>query len=102
MRSLEQKMLAHSDDTPWTGLLMVDPKTDEQEDCGAIIEKRVVAETTVWLTYSKPDCLWWIVWQDDRLRKLGYGEPRRKDCWRTFFELTEAEMQALSEQRTVS
>lgn len=102
MRSLERKLLAHSDDTPWTGLLMVDPETGEQENWGAIVDKRLVAKNTVWLTYSKIDRLWWIVWQDDRvsqrLRKWGYGESRRQECWRTFFELTEAQMHGLERE----
>jgi hypothetical protein len=93
LHSLEQRMLAHSDNAPWTALLMVNPETGEQENCGVIIEKRLVAENAVWLTYSKADHLWWIVWQDDHLRKWGYNEERRKVCWRTFFELTEFQMQ---------
>ena len=73
MRALECRLLAHGDDLPWTALLI------DNANCGVVAEKRQVAETIIWLTYSKSDRLWWIVWQDDRLRKLGYSESRRKD-----------------------
>jgi hypothetical protein len=80
---------------PQHGLFFIDPDTGEQANHGVIIKKRTVADATVWLTYSKADRLWWIIWQDDLLRKLGYDESRRKDCWRTFFELTEVQMRTL-------
>lgn len=99
IRALERELLALVD-KPQHGLFFIDPETGEQENHGVIIKKQMVADTTVWLTYSKADRLWWIVWQDDRLRKLGYGESRRKDCWKTFFELTEAQMHALGNEAT--
>ena len=79
-------------DGPQRSLRLVDPETGFQEDRGVIIHKRLVDDLTVWLTYSKVNRLWWIIWQDDRLRMLGFRDTRRKDCWRTYFELDKAEM----------
>jgi len=91
---LEQELRALPDEQQH-GLVTVDPETGEQEQHGVIIKKRAVADVTVWLTYSKADRMWWITWQSDRLCKMAYVEARRKICWQTFFELTEAQMRDL-------
>ena len=99
MRSLEREMYALVDG-PQHALVTVDPETGEQEQHGVIIKKRTVADITVWLTYSKTDRMWWITWERDRLWKMAYVEARRKVCWQTFFELTEAQMQELEREET--
>ena len=76
-------------------LVLLDPTTGAQESCGVIAEKRTIGDTTVWLTYDEPNHTWWIVWKDDRLRKLGYTLARREVCWEAFFEMTEADLAKL-------
>jgi hypothetical protein len=76
-------------------LVLVDPKTGETTNCGVITKKRVIGEILVYLTYDEPSRMWWIVWKDDRLRKLGFIEARREVCWETFFEMTETDLATL-------
>ena len=85
-------------------LVLLDPKTGERENCGIIAQKREVGGVTVYLTFTEPvepadgdEGMWWIVWQDGRLRlhKMGYVVERREICWQTFTDLDEAELARL-------
>jgi hypothetical protein len=76
-------------------LVVVDPKTGEKHNCGAIAKKRTIGGVVVYLTYSEADRFWWIVWKDERLHKLGFIEARRETCWETFFAMTEMSLAKL-------
>jgi hypothetical protein len=76
-------------------LVAIDPETGERHACGAIAKKRMIGDTTVWLTYDEPGRMWWIVMQDDVLRKIGFIEARREACWETFFGMTETDVAKL-------
>ncbi len=69
-------------------LVAVDPATGVQVNCGTITKKRLVGDIPVWLTFDEGQRMWWIVWKEDRLRKIGYVEARREVCWETFFKMT--------------
>ena len=81
-------------------LVAIDPKTGQSDHCGVIAKKRAINKTTVWLTYDESNRLWWIVWQDDRLRKFGFVEARREVCWELFESLDEKALDALRERRS--
>ena len=81
-------------------LVAVDPQTGQSDRCGVIAKKRVIGKTTVWLTYDEPNRFWWIVWQDDRLRKVGFVEARREVCWELFKNLDEDALDELRERRS--
>lgn len=76
-------------------LVIVDPETGERDACGTVAQKRMIGDIMVWCTYEAPKRMWWIVWQDTRLHKLGFSEARREACWETFFALTEADLAKL-------
>ena len=76
-------------------LIVVDPVTGERENCGVITKRRTIGDIPMWLTYDEVSRMWWIVWQDDRLRKADYIEARREVCWETFFEMTETDLAKL-------
>lgn len=59
IRALEREMLAHGDEAPWSRFVDAD---GEQDLCGVIVKKRMVDATTVFLTYSKANHIWWIAW----------------------------------------
>jgi hypothetical protein len=63
-------------------LVLVDPATGEREKCGVIAKKRAIGNIPVW----------WIVWKDTRLQKIGYVEGRRTVCWDVFAAMTEADL----------
>lgn len=81
-------------------LVAVDPQTGQSDRCGVIAKKRTIGKTTVWLTYDKTNRFWWIVWQDNRLRKMGFVEARREVCWELFESLDEAALTDLREHRS--
>ena len=81
-------------------LVAVDPQTGQSDHCGVVASKRTVGKITVWLTYDEASRLWWIVWKDDRLRKVGFVEARREVCWELFENLDEAAITALRERRS--
>ena len=81
-------------------LVAIDPQTGRSGRCGAIAKKRMIGTITVWLTYDATNCLWWIVWQDDRLRKVGFIEARREVCWELFESLDEDAIAELRERRS--
>lgn len=76
-------------------LVVVDPKTGGRENCGVVAKKRTIGDILVYLTYDEPNRFWWIVWKDDRLRKIGFAESRREDCWKAFFGMTEDDLAKL-------
>lgn len=73
-------------------LVLFDPQTGERENCGTIAARRTIGRVPLWLTYDEVKRMWWIVWQDDRLRKAGYAKSRRKVCWETFRDMTETDL----------
>jgi hypothetical protein len=81
-------------------LVAVDPLTGQRDDCGVIASKRMVGKITLWLTYDAANRFWWIVWKDDRLRKVGFVEARREVCWELFEGLTEDTITELREHRS--
>lgn len=81
-------------------LVAVDPETGKRDHCGVITKRRDVGDVTVWLTYDQQSQLWWIVWQDDRLRKMGFVEARREVCWELFDSLDEDTLAELREKRS--
>jgi len=81
-------------------LVAVDPQTVQSDHCGVIAKKRAIGKTTVWLTYDEPNRFWWIVWQDDRLRKVGFVEARREVCWELFENLDEEALDDLRQRRS--
>ncbi len=76
-------------------LIVIDPATGARENCGTIAKRRTIGDVPTWLTYDEANCMWWIVWKDDRLRKIGYIEGRRKDCWETFLAMTAIDLAKL-------
>jgi hypothetical protein len=76
-------------------LVAVDPETGQSEHCGVIAKKRTIGKITVWLTYDQPNRFWWIVWKDERLRKIGFVEARREVCWELFESLGEDAIEEL-------
>jgi hypothetical protein len=78
-----------------TDLVAIDPETGERHACGTIAKKRTIGDTIVWLTYDGPGRMWWIVMQDETLRKIGFIEARREACWETFLGMTEADVAKL-------
>lgn len=76
-------------------LVVVDPKTGRRENCGVIAKKRTIGDTLLYLTYDEPNRFWWIVWKEDRLRKIGFVEDRREDCWKAFLGMTEVDLAKL-------
>ena len=81
-------------------LVAIDPQTGRSDHCGAIAKKRTIGKLTVWLTYDATNYLWWIVWQDDRLRKVGFIEARREVCWELFDNLDEDAIAELRDRRS--
>jgi hypothetical protein len=81
-------------------LVAVDPQTGQRDHCGVIAKKTTIGKITVWLTYDEPNRLWWIVWQDDRLRKVGFIEARREVCWELFENLDEDILAELRDRRS--
>ena len=79
---------------------MLDPATGQRDHCGVIAKKRKIGNVTVWLTYDEPNRFWWIVWKDDRLRKVGFHEARRQTCWELFTELDENSLAQVRDQTT--
>jgi hypothetical protein len=77
-------------------LIAVDPDTGVRDNCGTILDRRVIGGVPVWLTHD--DDAYWIVWQDDRLRKMGYTKARLAIAMRTFAELTDHEIDHLRQQ----
>lgn len=75
-------------------LVLINPETGVQENCGTIIEKRMVGDKTLWLTCDYDD-VWWIIIDDLQLIKLGYLNARREECWRLFFALDETAIASL-------
>jgi len=70
----------------------------EREHLGFVAQKRVIDETTVYLTVTEPSdapAMWWIVFHDlaGRLCKIGYALERREICWQTFFDMSEADLE---------
>jgi len=80
-------------------LVAVDPETGRRDHCGAIAKRRDVGDVTVWLTYDESNRFWSIVWQDDRLRKMGFVEARREVCWELFEHIDEATIAEMRDQR---
>jgi len=78
-------------------LILLDPETGKRENYGLIVKKRSVGSVPLWLTYDASNRMWWIVWQDDRVRMEGYREPRREICWTTFHEMNETRLAAHAE-----
>lgn len=76
-------------------LITIDPDTGVSENFGVITKKRKVGDADVWLTYDELHSMWWIVVQDDHLRKIGYIEARREVCWETFLEMKEDDLAKL-------
>lgn len=81
-------------------LVAVDPLTGQRDNCGVITKKRAVGKITVWLTYDASSRFWWIVWKDERLRKVGFVEARREVCWELFENLSEDAITDLRERRS--
>ena len=81
-------------------LVAVDPETGQSEHCGVITKTRTIGKITVWLTYDAPNHFWWIVWQADRLRKIGFIEARREVCWELFEHINETTLAELHEHRS--
>jgi hypothetical protein len=69
---------------------------------GVVVKKRQVGGDTVWLSFRKPDRVWWISWtHDGENMRMGYEEPRVTTCWTVFFELTSAQMRALENEARI-
>ena len=81
-------------------LVTVDPQTGQSDHCGIIAKKRLIGKITVWLTYDEPNRFWWIVWKDERLRKVGFVEARREVCWELFEGLDEGAIADLRDRRS--
>jgi hypothetical protein len=76
-------------------LVIVDPETGVQDSCGTIVKRRFLGSTPVWLTYDDSQAMWWIVWKDARVRKIGYRDARRLTCWDSFAKLAVKDLAAL-------